>query len=56
MRGLTEAVAEFIQTKTLQDVPFEALDKAKKAIADTASKRFPCCYASHRGMDGVLQL
>src|SRR5262249_54480353 len=21
-----------------------------------ALKRFPCCYASHRGMDGVLQL
>jgi 2-methylcitrate dehydratase PrpD len=20
-----------------------------------ALKRFPCCYASHRGMDGVLQ-
>jgi 2-methylcitrate dehydratase PrpD len=35
MRGLTEAVAEFIQGKTLQDVPFGALDKAKKAIADT---------------------
>jgi 2-methylcitrate dehydratase PrpD len=35
MRGLTEAVAEFIQAKTLQDVPSEALDKAKKAVADT---------------------
>jgi 2-methylcitrate dehydratase PrpD len=35
MRGLTEALAQFIQDKTLQDVPSEALDKAKKAIADT---------------------
>ncbi|HEX9870866.1 MAG TPA: MmgE/PrpD family protein, partial [Candidatus Tectomicrobia bacterium] len=35
MRGLTEALAEFIQAKTLQDVPSDALDKAKKAIADT---------------------
>jgi 2-methylcitrate dehydratase PrpD len=35
MRGLTEALAEFIHVKTLQDLPPEALDKAKKAIADT---------------------
>ena len=35
MTGLTEALAEFIHAKTLQDLPPEALDKAKKAIADT---------------------
>jgi 2-methylcitrate dehydratase PrpD len=35
MTGLTEALAEFIHTKTLQDFPPEALDKAKKAVADT---------------------
>ena len=35
MLGLTEALAQFIQAKTLQDVPSDALDKAKKAIADT---------------------
>jgi 2-methylcitrate dehydratase PrpD len=35
MMGLTEAVAEFIQARTLQDVPADALGKAKKAIADT---------------------
>jgi 2-methylcitrate dehydratase PrpD len=35
MTGLTEALAEFIQAKSLQDVPSDALDKAKKAIADT---------------------
>jgi 2-methylcitrate dehydratase PrpD len=37
MTGLTEALAEFIQAKTLQDLPPEALDKAKKAIADTCA-------------------
>jgi 2-methylcitrate dehydratase PrpD len=35
MTGLTAALAEFIHVKTLDDVPPEALDKAKKAIADT---------------------
>jgi 2-methylcitrate dehydratase PrpD len=35
MLGLTEALAAFIQAKTLQDVPVDALDRAKKAIADT---------------------
>jgi 2-methylcitrate dehydratase PrpD len=35
MTGLTAALAEFIRAKTLQDVPPAALDKAKKAIADT---------------------
>ena len=35
MTGLTEALAEFIHAKTLQDLPPEAIDKAKKAIADT---------------------
>jgi 2-methylcitrate dehydratase PrpD len=35
MTGLTEALAEFIHAKTLQDLPPDALDKAKKAIADT---------------------
>jgi 2-methylcitrate dehydratase PrpD len=35
MIGLTEAVAEFIHAKTLQDFPPEALEKAKKAVADT---------------------
>jgi 2-methylcitrate dehydratase PrpD len=35
MTGLTAALAEFIHVKTLGDVPPEALDKAKKAIADT---------------------
>ncbi len=139
MTGLTEALPTFIHATALNDFPPEALDKAKKAIADTfaailagagsevappllryveqtgwasrsalaavnfarsgftaapdvlearagffvaygveaskpeaaiewlgnpwvivdpglALKRFPCCYASHRGMDGVLQL
>jgi 2-methylcitrate dehydratase PrpD len=37
MIGLTEAVAQFIQARTVQDVPPEALDKAKKAIADTCA-------------------
>jgi len=35
MAGLTEALAEFIHGKTLQDLPPDALDKAKKGIADT---------------------
>jgi 2-methylcitrate dehydratase PrpD len=35
MIGLTEALAEFIQANGLQNLPPEALDKAKKAIADT---------------------
>jgi 2-methylcitrate dehydratase PrpD len=35
MTGLTAALAEFIHVKTLDDLPPEALDKAKKAIADT---------------------
>jgi 2-methylcitrate dehydratase PrpD len=35
MIGLTEALAEFIQASSLQNLPPEALDKAKKAIADT---------------------
>jgi 2-methylcitrate dehydratase PrpD len=35
MTGLTEALAQFIHDKTLQDFPPEALAKAKKAVADT---------------------
>jgi 2-methylcitrate dehydratase PrpD len=35
MTGLTEALAEFIRAKTLQDLPPGGLDEAKKAIADT---------------------
>jgi len=35
MTGLTAALAAFIHEKTLDDLPREALDKAKKAIADT---------------------
>ena len=35
MTGLTEALAQFIHDKTLQDCPPGALDKAKKALADT---------------------
>ena len=35
MTGLTAALAEFIYVQTLCDFPPEALDKAKKAIADT---------------------
>ena len=35
MTGLTEALAEFIQAKTLQDLPPDGLEKAKKAVADT---------------------
>ena len=35
MTGLTEALAEFIHDKTVQDFPPAALDKAKKALADT---------------------
>jgi 2-methylcitrate dehydratase PrpD len=35
MTGLTEALAQFIHDKTLQDFPPEALDRAKKALADT---------------------
>jgi 2-methylcitrate dehydratase PrpD len=35
MIGLTEALAEFTQANSLQNLPPEALDKAKKAIADT---------------------
>jgi 2-methylcitrate dehydratase PrpD len=35
MGGLTEALAEFIHDKTLQDFPPAVLDKAKKALADT---------------------
>lgn len=35
MIGLTEALAEFIHTKTLDDVPSDALGKVKKAIAKT---------------------
>jgi 2-methylcitrate dehydratase PrpD len=35
MRGLTEALAEFIHDKTAQDFPPAVLDKAKKALADT---------------------
>ena len=35
MTGLTAALAAFIHGKTLCDFPPEALDKAKKAIADT---------------------
>lgn len=37
MTGLTEALAAFIQAKTLQDMPLDALEKAKKAIADTVA-------------------
>jgi 2-methylcitrate dehydratase PrpD len=35
MAGLTEALAQFIHAKRLQDFPSEAVDKAKKALADT---------------------
>jgi 2-methylcitrate dehydratase PrpD len=35
MTGLTATLAEFIQAKTLQDLPSDAIDKAKKAIGDT---------------------
>ena len=35
MTGLTEALAEFIHDRTMQDFPPVALDKAKKALADT---------------------
>jgi 2-methylcitrate dehydratase PrpD len=35
MVGLTEALAQFIHDKTLQDFPPQALDRAKKALADT---------------------
>jgi 2-methylcitrate dehydratase PrpD len=35
MAGLTRALADFIHAKTLQDFPPEAVDKAKKALADT---------------------
>ena len=35
MTGLTAALAAFIHDKTLKDVPPEALDKAKQAIANT---------------------
>jgi 2-methylcitrate dehydratase PrpD len=35
MVGLTEALAQFIRDQTLQDFPPEALDRAKKALADT---------------------
>ncbi len=35
MIELTEALAEFIHSKTLDDVPSDALDKVKKAIANT---------------------
>jgi 2-methylcitrate dehydratase PrpD len=35
MTGLTEALAEFIHGKTIQDFPPVALDKTKKALADT---------------------
>jgi 2-methylcitrate dehydratase PrpD len=37
MSGLTQAVAEFIEAASLQDMPSEAIDKAKKAIADTCA-------------------
>lgn len=35
MPGLTETIARFINEKSLSDCPAEALDKAKKVIADT---------------------
>jgi 2-methylcitrate dehydratase PrpD len=35
MTGLTKALAQFIHDKTVQDFPPEALEKAKKALADT---------------------
>ena len=35
MAGLTAALAEFIHVKTLDDLPCEAIEKAKQAIADT---------------------
>jgi 2-methylcitrate dehydratase PrpD len=35
MTGLTEALAQFIHDKSLQDFPPAAFDKAKKALADT---------------------
>jgi 2-methylcitrate dehydratase PrpD len=35
MAGLTEALAEFIHAQTLEDLPPDAVGKAKKAIADT---------------------
>jgi 2-methylcitrate dehydratase PrpD len=35
MAGLTEALAQFIQAKAWQDFPPEAVEKAKKALADT---------------------
>lgn len=35
MTGATERVASFISQTTLADVPADAIDKAKKAIADT---------------------
>src|SRR2546422_2547663 len=35
MTGLPAALAEFIHVQTLCDFPPDALDKAKKAIADT---------------------
>jgi 2-methylcitrate dehydratase PrpD len=34
MTGLTKVLAEFIHAKTVHDLPYAALDKAKKAIAD----------------------
>ena len=35
MTGLTEALAQFIHDKTVQDFPPAAIDKAKRALADT---------------------
>jgi 2-methylcitrate dehydratase PrpD len=35
MNGLTETLARFIREKSLSDLPAGAVDKAKKAIADT---------------------
>jgi 2-methylcitrate dehydratase PrpD len=35
MSGLTQVLAQFIRDKTLQDFPPEALDRVKKALADT---------------------
>jgi hypothetical protein len=41
MTGLTATLAAFIRDKTLADVPPEALDKAKKAIAEASAVPVP---------------
>jgi 2-methylcitrate dehydratase PrpD len=37
MSGLTQTLAEFIQTTSLEELPAGALDRAKKAVADTCA-------------------